>query len=98
MEGFVRPEVVVLPDSALVPDRNVIRPAPNRFTHELTRAAPFYFDGAQQQGRQPNGEFPDGTRVVLLVHHGGTHCRVVDSRGLYVEVEFDALRAAGASG
>lgn len=92
MRGFVRPDPVVLPESAVVPARNVIRPAPNQFTHELTRPAPFYFDGAQQGG-PPDGELPAGTKVVLLVRHDDdTRCRVADARALYVEVEFDALR------
>lgn len=92
MKGFVRPNAVVLPDSAVVPDRNIITPAPNRFTHELTREQPIYFDRAPQ-GRPPDGEFTAGTQVVLLVYEGGTHCRVADARGLYVEIEYDALRA-----
>ena len=75
----------------MVPDKNIIRPAPNQFTHELTRAQPFYFDGAQQ-GRPPDGELPAGAKVVLLLHDGGAYCRVADGRGLYVEVEHDALR------
>lgn len=91
MKGFVRPEAVVLPESAAVPDENVIRPAPNQFTHELTRDEPFYFGGAQQ-GRTPDGELPAGTKVVLLVHDGGAYCRVVNGRGLYVEVACDSLR------
>lgn len=75
----------------MVPDKNIIRPAPNQYTHELTRAQPFYFDGAQQ-GRQPDGELPAGAKVVLLFHDGGAYCHVADGRGLYVEVEYDALR------
>jgi hypothetical protein len=92
MEGFIRPEAVVLPESALVPDGNVIRPAPNRFTHELTRNEPFYYGGAQQGG-PPDGELPVGTKVVLLFHDAGAYCRVADGRGLYVEVGYDGLRA-----
>jgi len=76
-----------------VPDENIIRPAPNRFTHELARAQPFYFDESRRGGA-PDGEFPAGTRVVLLVHDDGdSFCRVADGRGLYVEVEYDALKS-----
>jgi hypothetical protein len=91
VEGFfLRPEAVVLDENATVPDRNIISPSPNRFTHELTRPQPFYFDRAQ--GTLPNGEFRAGTKVVLLVHDGGNYCRVADGRGLYVEIEYDSLR------
>lgn len=97
MRGFIRPDAVVLPESAVVPDKNVIKPAPNRFTHELARAAPFYFDGAQQ-GRPPDGELPAGTKVLLLVHDDDDpYCRVANSRGLYVEIKYESLiRQVGA--
>ncbi len=36
MEGFMRPDAVVLGDNAMVANMNVISPAPNQFTHELT--------------------------------------------------------------
>jgi hypothetical protein len=92
VEGFfLRPEAVVLGENAMVPDRNIISPAPNQFTHELTRPQSFYFDGAQQ-GTPANGEFRAGTKVVLLVYDGGNYCRVADERGLYVEIEYDSLR------
>ncbi|MDQ3685426.1 MAG: hypothetical protein M3430_07455 [Acidobacteriota bacterium] len=92
MQGFIRPDAVVLPESAMVPAKNIIVPAPNQFTHELTRPQFFYFDVAQQQGRPPDGELPQGTKVVLLFHDDGSYCRVADGRGLYVEVEHDALQ------
>ena len=91
MENFVKPDVVVLSENAIVPDRNFILPAPNQFTHELTRPQPFYFTGAQQ-AMQPNGQFPAGTKVVLLVYDGGNYCRVADGKGLYVEIEYDSLK------
>jgi hypothetical protein len=90
-EGFVRPEVIVLSGQAVIPAGNLIAPAPNQFTHQLTRAQPIYFAGAEQ-GTDPNGELPAATRVVLLVYDGGAHCRVVDGQGLYVEVEYDSLK------
>ena len=91
MEGFIRPEAIVLSDNAVIPERNLIVPAPNQFTHELTRSQPFYFDRAVQ-GDTPAGEFPAGTKVVLLVHYGGEVCGVVDGRGLYVETAYAGLR------
>lgn len=91
MDGFIRPDAVVLPEKAIVPDRNLISPAPNQFTHKLIRPQPFYFTGAQQ-AMQPDGQFPAGTKVVLLVYNGGNYCRVADGQGLYVEIEYDSLR------
>lgn len=89
-EGFVRPEVIVLSAQALIPAGKLIAPAPNQFTHQLTRAQPFYYAGAEQ-GTDPDGELPAATQVVLLVYDGGATCRVVDGQGLYVEVEYDSL-------
>jgi hypothetical protein len=91
MKGIIRPEPVVLPDTSAIPARNRILPAPNQFTHEVTRRQPFYFSSAQQ-GTAPNGEFPAGAKVTLLLHEGGSSCRVVNEEGLYVEIEHDALR------
>jgi len=92
VEGFfLRPNAVVLGENAMVPDRNIISPAPNQFTHELKRPQSFYFDEAQQ-GTPPNGEFRAGTKVVLLVYDGGNYCRIAGGQGLYVEIEYDSLR------
>lgn len=91
MKGMLRPAVIVLPESALVRERQVISPPPNQFTHELTRAQPFHFAGAQTDV-PPDGELPAGTKVVLLAHDGGARCHVADGRGLYVEIDADALR------
>jgi hypothetical protein len=90
-EGFARPEAEVLAEKALIPGPNLIAPAPNQFTHEVARAQPYYFTGAQS-GMAPDGEFSAGTLVVLLLHDGGVYCRVADGRGLYVETEYDSLR------
>lgn len=91
MKGFTRPEATVLPEDAMIPDKNLIKPAPNQFTHKLKSAQAYYYDGAQQ-GAPADGEFPAGTKVALLVHDGGNYCRVVDARGLYVEIEFASLK------
>ena len=45
-----------------------------------------------QQGSHPEGEFPKGTKVVLLCYDGGNNCRVVDGNGIYVEIEFSSLK------
>ena len=91
MEGFIRPDTVVLGENAIVPEKNLISPAPNQLAHELLRPQPFYFTGAQQ-ATQPDGQFSSGTKVVLLVYDGGKYCRVADRQGLYVEIEYDSLK------
>ena len=83
-----RPETTVLDEEALVPERNLVRPPPNRFTHELVVDEPYRLD---RPGGPPDGVLPAGTRVVLLVE-GPDRCRVVDGRGLYVEVRRASLR------
>ena len=90
-EGFVRPEAVVLPESALIPEKNLISPPPNQFTHELTREQPYYYASAREDV-PPDGRLPAGTNVVLLVYDDGERCRVADGRGLYVEIEYAALK------
>ena len=82
---------MVLANEALIPRANLISPGPNQFTHELTRAQPFYYAGAQA-GMAPDGELPATTKVVLLVYGGGAYCRVVDGQGLYVEIAYDSLK------
>jgi hypothetical protein len=91
MEDFLRPKATVLPESALVPDRNFISPAPNQFTHKLMREQTYYYSSAQE-GVSPDGLLPAETKVILLVYEGGERCRVADERGLYVEIEYAALR------
>ena len=86
---MLRPKSMVLSDAALVPERNIIKPPPNQFTHALQRSQPYFYSDA---GGAPNGEFAAGTRVVLMVHDGGAYCRVVDGQGLYVETAFGGLR------
>jgi hypothetical protein len=85
-----RPDAVVLGEEALVPDRNVVRPPPNRFTHELRVDEPYRLD-RPEHADGPDGIIPAGTPVVLLVE-GDDRCRVVDGRGLYVEVRRASLR------
>ncbi len=91
MEGFLRPEATVLSEGALVPERNLIRPAPNQFTHAVTRSQPYYY-GDLQPGTLPDGHFAAGTKVVLLVDDGGPSCRVANRQGLYVAIECAVLK------
>jgi hypothetical protein len=86
----LRPESQVLPDDALVPEENIVRPPPNHFTHELLVNEPYRLDRPQRAG-EPDGVLAAGTLVVLLVQ-GPDRSRVVDGRGLYVEVRRASLR------
>src|SRR2546426_11186725 len=89
MKGILRPNAVVLAENAVLPGKNLILPAPNQFTHQLTRSQPYYFNEPQRATR-PDGEFPTGTKVVLLVYSGGNYCRVAGGGGLYVAVRDDS--------
>jgi hypothetical protein len=96
MGEFTRPKATVLPDEAIVPDKNLISPPPNQFTHELLHAEPYYYNDPQQ-GKAADGEFEEKTKVVLLRYDGGSYCRVVDGRGLYVALSFASLKPLAAS-
>jgi hypothetical protein len=88
--GVVRPEAVVLGEDAVVPERNIVRPPPNRFTHELSVDEPYRLD-RPKSGDEPDGVLPAGTRVALLVEEAD-RSRVVAGSGLYVEVRRSSLR------
>ena len=91
MRRMLRPKAAVLPDSAVVPDRNLLHPSPNQFTHIVTKDQPFYYI-APQQTAPPDGHFVPGTRVVLISHNGGPLCHVADGRGVFVATAFDGLQ------
>ena len=88
---IIRPKAVVLSDAAMPPEKNLIKPPPNQFTHELRQAQPYYYNQAQA-ATTPDGEFVAGAQVVLMVYDGGFYCRVVDAQGLYVETAYEGLR------
>lgn len=90
MRKMLRPKAIVLPESAVVPERSSISPPPNRFTHEVVVAQPYYFSHAPSGA--PAGEFAPHTKVALLRYEGGERCNVVDGRGLYVETSYRGLR------
>src|SRR5262245_55960204 len=92
MDRMLRPQAKVLPASAQVPDRNLIVPPPHRFTHEVTADQSYYYTGPQGAAAAPDGQFPAGTKVVLLAQDGGDYCHVADSRGLYVATASAGLR------
>jgi hypothetical protein len=87
--------MTVLPESAQIPDGNLVRPAPNQFTHEIKTEQPYYYVGSHQP-TPPDGMFPAGTKV-LLIYRGASECRVADERGLYVAVARGTLRPLGGS-
>ena len=89
MKGIRRPTAEILPDSAVVPDRNVLSPAPDHFTHEVTSRQPYWF--AAQNGGSGDGEFEPGTKV-LVTHTDGPYAWVADARGLYVQTDLASLR------
>ena len=90
MERMLRPTVVVVPKSALVPRDNHVQPPPNQFTHAVRERQPFYY-GARTTTR-PDGQFAKGTQVVLMVYDRGRMCRVVDGQGRYVLTAFEGLK------
>ena len=89
MDRMRRPKATVLPDSALVPEKN-LQPPPTEFSHEVIADQPYYYS-SPQQATSPDGMFPAGTKVKLLAHNGGPMCRVVDARGLCVWTAFSGL-------
>jgi hypothetical protein len=88
---MLRPDPVVLGEGAVVPDANLIQPAPNRFTHELARDEPYRFD-THPGTAESDGVLVAGTPVAVLVE-GPEICRVATGSGLYVDVPAAALRA-----
>jgi hypothetical protein len=89
-----RPKAEVLAASAVIPSTNLIEPAPNQFTHEITQPEPYYYREGEEE-RTPDGTFERGTPVVLLHDKGSGRCHVADGRGLYVVVARTALRRFG---
>jgi hypothetical protein len=90
VNGVIRPKMTVLPESAQIPDRNLIQPPPNQFTHEVKAEQPYYYEGLRQAAA-PQGTLPQGVKVVLLCRDG-PECRVADGGGLYVATAFSGLR------
>ena len=65
MERMERPEPTVLPDSALVPEGSLVRPAPTAFTHELTVEQPFHYASSDRTS-PPDGVCPPARRWCSL--------------------------------
>lgn len=87
MKGVIRPARSVLPDSAQIPDGNLVDP-PSAFTHAVTGDQAYYYHS--RRSKEAAGTFSAGTRV-KLVSTGGSMCRVVDGRGLSVYTACDGL-------
>ena len=90
MGRFLRPTSTVLPDSALVPDENILSP-PTHFTHVVKAAQPYHY-ALNSQSSAPDGILQPRERVLLFEHDGGEHCRVVTSNGVCVTTDFGGLR------
>ena len=92
MKGLTRPEAIVMPEGASIPFPNVIVPPPNHFTHVLKRDVDYFYRGIDASAR-PDGTLRSGSKVALLRRENGGRCRVVDERGLYVEINGDELQS-----
>lgn len=91
MGQIIRPKATVLPESALVPERNLIQPPPNQFTHTVISEQPYYYKDPEPTD-SPDGVFKAGTRAVLLRHKGGGLCHVATEQGLHVVTAVEGLR------
>ena len=87
--GVRRPEMSVLPDSALVRDeeQGAVSARP---THEVTRPVPFFLDSRHDD--VADGLLPKGARVAFIRRHARGDCRVRDESGREVYVDCGALR------
>ena len=92
MGHFLRPKATVLPESALIPKANLLEPPPERFTHEVKAAQPYYY-GKSADAAHPDGTFEAGAKVAVLGHDRRPLCRVADARGLSVFTAFEGLAA-----
>jgi hypothetical protein len=95
-----RPGFVVLGARSLVPETNLVRPPPDRLTHELVADEPYHLD-RPGRGRAPDGVLPAGTPVAVPDggddrsgddRSGDDRCRVVTATGLAVDVRRANLR------
>lgn len=93
MGTMLRPKVVVLAESAVVPAANQKSP-PTRFTHEVATEQPYYYSRARSD-LAPDGQLSAGTKLLLLARGKGPMCRVQDGHGLCVMTAFAGLRPLG---
>jgi hypothetical protein len=87
--GVSRPPMSVLADDSVVPPAHLVQPPPNHFTHVLSVDEPYRFDTTTNGS---SDGYLAGGAPVLLVSEDGAKARVIDERGLYVEVRKASLR------
>jgi hypothetical protein len=90
VRGFKRPELNVLDDRSLIPRANLIDPPPNRFSHAVAHAQPFFWH-EPAAGEKPAGTFDAGARLLLVREEQDGWCRVLDEQGLYVVTQLATL-------
>jgi hypothetical protein len=91
MKGMLPMVPMTLRDEALIPPANQLKPPPNRFTHRLREAAPFFYDAAAAAHGHSAGQWPARTELLLMADDGGPWVQVADAQGLYVLVARAAL-------
>lgn len=92
MKGFRRPKMEVLPEQALPPEGNLVKP-PEELTHVLTQHQPYFYS---PMSTEPAGNFDAGTKVALLGVDGG-QCRVVNEHGLSVFTSCEGVQSSDRS-
>jgi hypothetical protein len=92
MDRIVRPPMTILPESALVPDKNLSRTPPTHFTHEVVNKQPYYFS-KPQSAEQPIGFLSVGDKLLLVSHDGGEYLHAEDARGLLLVTAFAGLKS-----
>jgi hypothetical protein len=93
MPIITRPPVKVLPPDAQLPERNVLQPVPNVFTHKLVVSQPYYYD-EPPAAQLPAGEWTAGTLLIVIrVVQGYDYCWVADGNGRYVVTLRAGLRS-----
>ena len=91
MEHMRRPEITVLPDSAMVPPENLVQP-PKELSHEVIVQQPYYYE-IPQHDTSAAGNFLAGTK--LWMHTEDVKpgfSKVVDCQGLCVLTRSAGLR------
>jgi hypothetical protein len=90
MEHMRRPEISVLPDSAVVPTENLVQP-PKELSHEVIVEQPFYYE-IPKHGESPVGKFRAGTKLWMLTEEVKPgFSKVVTSQGLCVLTRSEGL-------
>ena len=86
---MLRPKATVLSDSALIPAGSIVKKPPKKFSHQLKKSQPYYFE---LKSAIPDGQLLAGTRVKLEKQGGDDFCWVVNEQGLRVATKCEGLR------